>query len=82
VRIISPDVETLTKLAKQNQLLVKSIPEATQEKSSTLGWALGLLISALMRSAIGYASHNAGKILGRNQQSENAARTSQHPAGP
>lgn len=83
VRIISPDVETLTKLAKKNHLLVKSKPETTQEKSGTLGWALGLLTSALMRSAIGYASQNAGKILGRNQQSNNsAAPASQRPAGP
>ena len=66
VEIRTPDVETLQKLAKRNQLVVKQDAKA-QARSGLAGTMLTLLANAAVRGVIAYAGQNLGKLA--NQQS-------------
>jgi hypothetical protein len=53
LEVMSPDAETLAKLAKHNRLVVKQQPEA-QAKSGLVGSLLTLAANAALRAVIAY----------------------------
>lgn len=63
LEIISPDADTLAKLAKDNRLVVEHKPTAEEKPSATAAVA-GLLGNILLRAALAYAGQQAGKIFG------------------
>ena len=65
VEIQSPDVATLQKLAKKNQLVVNQDAKA-QAKTGLSGTVLTLLANAAIRGAIAYAGQNLGSFLQQN----------------
>lgn len=65
VEIMSPDADTLLRLAKKNKLVVENAPKA-QAKSGLAGTLLGLVGSAVLRAGIAYAGQNVGKVLGES----------------
>jgi hypothetical protein len=62
VEIITPDAETLEKLAKRQRLVVEPRPAAT-EKRKLLDTALSLGSSMLLRAGIAYAGQRMSQAL-------------------
>jgi hypothetical protein len=62
LEVMSPDAKTLAKLAEQNRLLVR--PEAEpQKRGGALGSVVSLLAGMFVRSLVGYAGQNLGRML-------------------
>ncbi|HRX77978.1 MAG: hypothetical protein H6821_16640 [Planctomycetaceae bacterium] len=63
VEIMSPDEDTLLRLAKKSKLVVKNAPQS-QAKSGLAGTMIGLLGNAVLRAGIAYVGQNIGKVAG------------------
>lgn len=63
LEVISPDADTLLKLARKNQLIVKEDPEG-RPRGRILGPLFTLVASALVRGAMAYVGQQAGKSFG------------------
>ncbi len=64
LQVISPDVNTLLKLAKKNRLLVK--PEAEPHKrGGIVGPLFTLAANTIVRGLISYAGQQMGAVAGR-----------------
>lgn len=63
IQVVRPDAETLAKLAKEDELVVKQKAEAKPEKGLA-GLALGLLSNVLLRAGTAYVGQQAGKVFG------------------
>jgi len=75
VEVVSPDVNTLLRMAKRNKLVVQTNAKA-QAKTGLVGTLAGLAGSALVRGAMHLASQQVGKAV-----SEASQRTSQQGVG-
>lgn len=62
--IVRPDVETLEKLAKRQQLVVEPNAAAHARKPSMAETAFNLLGNMIVRAGIAYAGQQFGKIFG------------------
>lgn len=63
VEIVSPDADTLAKLAARNQLVVQQKAKA-EPKSSLATTAMTMVTHMVMRAVLAYASQQAGKLMG------------------
>ena len=78
IEVVRPDPETLAKLAREDQLIVKQKAETTPEKGLA-ALAFGLLANALLRAGTAYVGQQAGKIFGRQAAEPNGQ---PHPSSP
>ena len=77
LEVMSPDADTLAKLAKQNRLVVEPQPR-TQARSGVMASLLTLAANAALRAALAYAGQQSGKILHR-QAAQNRFREVHQP---
>lgn len=63
LEIVSPDAETLEKLARKNRLVVEHRPRG-RNKRGVLATGFNLVGNMLLRAAIAYAGQQVGKVLG------------------
>ena len=77
LEIMSPDADTLAKLAKSNRLVVKQKPEV-HERSGIAGSLLTLAANAAIRAGLAYAGQQSGKFFGRQAAENSAGEVHQH----
>lgn len=76
LEVMSPDAETLQKLAKKNRLVVKQKPEA-HARGGLGGAVFTMLANTLLRAGVAYLGQQSGKVLGTQ-----AARQPSASSGP
>ncbi|MEZ6113913.1 MAG: hypothetical protein R3C99_23315 [Pirellulaceae bacterium] len=64
LEVSSPDVKTLEKLARKNELVVTQRPEATT-RPSVIDTFVSLTGNMLMRAALAYVGQQVGKFVGQ-----------------
>lgn len=62
-RIVSPDVETLEKLAKKNKLLVKAQPDIGKQQPGPLNMLVKFAANSLLRAGVAYAGQQMGRAF-------------------
>lgn len=62
LEVVSPDAETLEKLARKNRLVVEHHPRG-EERPGFLASALSMVGNVLLRATIAYVGRQAGRIL-------------------
>lgn len=80
LHVMSPDVDTLLKLAKKNRLLVKPEPEP-QKRGGLVGPLFTFAANTLVRGLISYAGQQMGKAAGY-QAAEATEEPAFSPHGP
>jgi hypothetical protein len=74
VEVRSPDVKTLEKLAKRNQLVVETKPQAAQ-RAGLMDTLLTMTGNVLLRAAVAYAGQHMGKLFGEQAAHSNGETT-------
>ena len=70
LEVIRPDVDTLTKLAKKERLIVTQKQE-TKPQKGLAALAFGLLANGLFRAGTAYVGQQAGKLFGQQAAEAN-----------
>lgn len=73
LKVMSPDADTLVKLAKDNRLIVSQDREA-HAQPSLLKAALTLITSSMLRSGVALAGQQIGRLLAEQQNQQGAPR--------
>ncbi|REJ81568.1 MAG: hypothetical protein DWQ34_26990 [Planctomycetota bacterium] len=76
LEIVSPDADTLEKLAKSNRLVVEHKPRS-ERKPGFIETAFTLTANTLLRAGIAYAGRQIGKHVGQQAAEESAKGASQ-----
>ncbi|MBW3541179.1 MAG: hypothetical protein KY476_13000 [Planctomycetes bacterium] len=71
LEVIRPDAETLAKLARRDQLVVKQRSE-TEPKKGFFGSMFQFISSMVVRGALAYAGQQAGRLFGEQAGREDA----------
>lgn len=74
-RIVSPDAESLERLAKRNRLVVQQQPQP--ERSTSLAQSAGRLVGHMvLRAAVAWAGQQLGKVVGNEAAEVTESETS------
>lgn len=69
LEVISPDADQLATLARKDRIVVTNSP-SSEAKPGLLTNAANLAATAIMRAAVGYATHRIGASLGSSDAEE------------
>jgi len=71
--IISPDAETLAKLAKSDQLVVTRKPKAEATSDGLANYLIAMVSASVLRAGMAYLKNNINSLQSSRQQASHTA---------